>query len=140
MQFQIPQFIEEENKTFGPLTFKQFIYVTGGAGAIFIIYTLIPWKWLAFLFIIPVGVLSALLAFKPINSRPFEVLLEAAFHFISRDKLYLWRREYHGKEATDAGIEIGQAEDTAEPKPGGSQLDELSWNLEVGNQKPRNRG
>jgi hypothetical protein len=141
MQFQIPQFIEEEDKLFGPLTFKQFIYVAGGAGAIFIIYSLIPWTWLAFLIIVPVGVLSALLAFKPINNRSFEILLEAAFHFFSRDKLYLWRREYHPKEpGDDSGVEVRHPDSTESKAIVGSQLDELSWNLEVGNQKPRNRG
>ena len=138
MQFQIPQFIEEEDKLFGPLTFKQFIYVAGGAGAIFIIYTLIPWRWLAFLIIVPVGTLSGFLAFKPVNNRPFEIMLESAFRFISREKLYLWRREQK-EEPSDSIVEIKSNESSVEPKEKGSQLDELSWNLEVGNQKPKNR-
>ena len=32
MRFQVPQFIEIESKIFGPLTFKQFIYLAGGGG------------------------------------------------------------------------------------------------------------
>lgn len=140
MQFQIPQFIEEENKLFGPFTFKQFIYIAGGGGAIFIIWALIPWKLLAILLIIPVGILSALLAFKPINNRSFEVILEAAFHFFSRSKLYLWRREYRPKEPTAPEIETGERESSVGTKTVGSQLDELSWNIEIGNQKPRDRG
>lgn len=139
MQFQIPQFIEEEDKLFGPLTFKQFIYVAGGAGAVFIIYVLIPWRWLAFLIIVPVGTLAGLLAFKPINNRPFELLLEAAFHFISRDKLYLWRREYQEEAKRSANAEAQVSTATEEPKQKESKLDEISWNLEVGNQKPKNR-
>ena len=27
MQYQVPQFIEVEDKIFGPLTFKQFLYI-----------------------------------------------------------------------------------------------------------------
>ncbi|MFM2424198.1 MAG: hypothetical protein RLZZ70_589, partial [Candidatus Parcubacteria bacterium] len=30
MQFEVPQFIEIEDKIFGPLTWKQFLYVGGG--------------------------------------------------------------------------------------------------------------
>ena len=30
MQYQVPQFIEVEDKIFGPLTFKQLVYVVGG--------------------------------------------------------------------------------------------------------------
>jgi hypothetical protein len=29
MQFRVPQFIDIEDKLFGPLTFKQFIYLAG---------------------------------------------------------------------------------------------------------------
>jgi hypothetical protein len=37
-QFHVPQFIEVEDKIFGPLTLKQFLYVIGGAGIVFIMY------------------------------------------------------------------------------------------------------
>src|SRR3990172_12458701 len=42
MQFQVPQFIEIEDKIFGPLTFKQFIYVAGGAGACYLLWRVLP--------------------------------------------------------------------------------------------------
>ena len=42
MQFQVPQFIEIEDKIFGPLTFKQFIYLAGGGGLCFLLYTILP--------------------------------------------------------------------------------------------------
>ncbi|TSC61742.1 MAG: SsrA-binding protein, partial [Parcubacteria group bacterium Athens0416_74] len=32
MQFQVPQFIEVEDKIVGPLTFKQFVFIAGGLG------------------------------------------------------------------------------------------------------------
>ena len=42
MQFQVPQFIEVEDKIVGPLTFKQFIYLAGGGGVIAILYAFLP--------------------------------------------------------------------------------------------------
>ena len=42
MQFQVPQFIEVEDKIFGPLTFKQFVYVLGGAGACYLLWRVLP--------------------------------------------------------------------------------------------------
>ena len=42
MRFQVPQFIEVEDKIFGPLTLKQFIYVFGGGGLCFVFYTFLP--------------------------------------------------------------------------------------------------
>ena len=44
MQFQVPQFIEIEDKIFGPLTFKQFIYLAGGVGASIVLWLYIPYK------------------------------------------------------------------------------------------------
>ncbi len=32
MEYQVPQFIEVEDKIIGPLTLKQFIYVAGASG------------------------------------------------------------------------------------------------------------
>ena len=42
MRFQVPQFIEVEDKIFGPLTFKQFVYVTGGVGLAVILFLFLP--------------------------------------------------------------------------------------------------
>jgi hypothetical protein len=46
MRFQVPQFIEVEDKIFGPLTVKQFIYLAGGAGLVFILYHFLP-TWIS---------------------------------------------------------------------------------------------
>jgi hypothetical protein len=38
MRYQVPQFIDVEDKVIGPLTIKQFIYLAGGAGMCFVIF------------------------------------------------------------------------------------------------------
>nr|HPI66783.1 PrgI family protein [Candidatus Paceibacterota bacterium] len=70
MQFRVPQFIDIEDKLFGPLTFKQFIYLAGGAGLVFVIYKTIPLVFAIFL-MIPVAGLAAALAFYKPNGKPF---------------------------------------------------------------------
>jgi len=42
MQYQVPQFIEIEDKIFGPLTLKQFLYLAGGGGLCLLFFTLLP--------------------------------------------------------------------------------------------------
>ena len=42
MRFQVPQFIEVEDKIFGPFTLKQFIYMAGGCGLSFVTYEFLP--------------------------------------------------------------------------------------------------
>src|SRR5580704_12894864 len=91
MQYQVPQFIEVEDKIFGPLTFRQFIYLAGGGGACLALYTLLP-LWLAVPLMLPVVALAAALAFYKVNGRPFIIAMEHAFSYYIGSKLYLWQQ------------------------------------------------
>ncbi|MGM0629447.1 MAG: PrgI family protein [Patescibacteria group bacterium] len=92
MRFQVPQFIEIEDKIFGPLSFKQFIYVIGGGGLIVLLFFLLP-NFLAFLLAVPVAIFSGALAFYKINNRPFITMTEAALKHFFKKKLYIWKKE-----------------------------------------------
>ena len=60
MQFQVPQFIETEDKIIGPFSIKQFIYVGAAIGISFMLYfTVQAWLWIA-LSLIVVGLALAL--------------------------------------------------------------------------------
>src|SRR3989338_3959861 len=90
-QYQVPQFIEVEDKIFGPLTLKQFIYLAGGGGLCLMFFTLFP-LWLMLILAVPVLTFSAALAFYTINGRPFIVALEHAVSYFFGSKLYLWKQ------------------------------------------------
>ena len=81
MQFRVPQFIDVEDKLFGPLTFKQFVYLAGGAGLIYIVYKVFPF-WAAILLIVPLGILTGLLAFYKVNGKLFVFYLQAGFNYL----------------------------------------------------------
>lgn len=133
MQFQVPQFIDVEDKIFGPLSFKQFLYVIGGIGGCFVLYRFLP-GFVAIPLIILVGGLAAALAFYKINNRPFIVVLEAAFRYFTTTRLYVWRREYKKPSPKEEA-----AAPTAPPaisRLSDSKLKELSWALDV--KKDRN--
>ncbi len=92
MQFETPQFIEIDDKIFGPLTWKQFLYVFGGGIMTLVLFFMVP--FIVFLLIgVPIAALSAALAFYPINNRPFENFLEAMFNYFSRQRLYHWQQK-----------------------------------------------
>lgn len=92
MQFEVPQFIEMEDKIFGPLTWRQFVYLGGGVG--FGVVLFLVTHWLIFIFIgIPIALIAIALAFVPINSRPFSFFLEAVYSYLTRHKLYVWKQE-----------------------------------------------
>lgn len=92
MRFEVPQFIEIEDKIFGPFTWKQFVYLAGGVGLAVVILFTLP----LFLFIligVPAGSLAILLAFYPVNNRPFSTFLEAMLTFYNNTKIYHWHKK-----------------------------------------------
>ena len=128
MQYQVPQFIEIEDKIFGPLTFKQFVYVAGGAGMCFIIYRFIPFPF-SFLIILPLGGFAGALAFYKVNNRPFIDAVESAVRFYLGGKLYLWKK----KDKAPTPEEISQIPKGGiyVPKLSQSRLKELTWSLDI---------
>lgn len=133
MRFEVPQFIEIEDKIFGPFTWKQFVYLGGGVGLAVVLFFVAPF-FVTFLVGIPIALLAAALAFYPVNSRPFSVLLESIWNYYRNERVYYWRRQrdivYKGDNDqnltgittyTDANLPIG----------GDSGLNSLAHKLEL---------
>ncbi len=133
MRFQVPQFIEVEDKIFGQLTLRQFIYLAGGAGLSFLVYTLIGSLVFAAIPILIIMASVAALSFYRFNNRPFIDMLEAAVKYWARAKLFIWKKEAKPK-VEDAQAEAQKAKEYASvmvPKISDSRLKELSWSLDV---------
>jgi hypothetical protein len=92
MQFQIPQFIEVENKIVGPLSLKQFFIVAAGGGIIFILFFFLA-TWLWIIATVFIGSASVALAFIKYNGRPLYRVALTAVGFFWKPKLYLWQRK-----------------------------------------------
>jgi cellulose synthase/poly-beta-1,6-N-acetylglucosamine synthase-like glycosyltransferase len=140
MRFQVPQFIEVEDKIFGPLTIKQFIYLVGGAGLSFLVYSLIGNIYLSLIFILPIVVFAVALAFYKINNKPFINVVEAAFKYFFGEKLYIWKK-------VDKQVVAKETSGTADissfyvPKLSDSKLKDLTWSLDIKQaQNPAQRG
>lgn len=130
MRFQVPQFIDVEDKIFGPLTLKQFIYLVGGAGLAYITYALIGNLLISIVFILPIIAFALALAFYKINNKPFIGVIEAAFNYFTGNKLYIWKKidkvvERKGEVASEPanGFYI--------PKLSDSKLKDLTWGLDI---------
>jgi len=129
VRFQVPQFIEVEDKIFGPFTLKQFIYLAGGIALAFIFYKFL-YFWLAIPFIAVSLALGAGLAFYKINKKPLIYTVEAAFKFYLKNKLYIWKkidkpikREASKEEDVISGLYV--------PRLSDSKLKDLSWSLDI---------
>lgn len=133
MQFHVPQFIEVEDKIFGPFTFKQFIYLAGGAGMAFVVYKILD-SFLPLIitlfFVIPVVALAVAFAFYKINDKPFIYSVEAAFRYYFGEKLYIWKKENRPMEITKKAKK-GDDDNSLVPRLSDSKLKDLSWGLDV---------
>lgn len=92
MRFEVPQFIDVEDKIFGPFTWRQFLYLGGGVGMAVVLF----FTTNIFVFVLiglPLGLIAGALAFYPVNNRPFSFFLESIFNYITKQKLYLWRQQ-----------------------------------------------
>jgi hypothetical protein len=131
MRFQVPQFIEVEDKPFGNiLTLKQFIYLLGGAGAAFIIYHFVGSFFLAAIISLPIVGFALALAFVKINNKPLINTVEAAFNYYLGSKLYIWKKVEKPIKAREIE-EAKAATDFYVPKLSDSKLKDLTWSLDI---------
>jgi len=90
VQYQVPQFIETEDKIVGPFTLRQFIYIAIGGSLSFMLYFSVrPWLWFLFSIFLVGGSLA--LAFVKINGRPLLNLFLSMVAFYWRPQVYLWQ-------------------------------------------------
>lgn len=130
MQFNVPQFIEIEDKIFGPLTWKQFLYVGGGFGMAVVLFLT---NFILFIIIgLPLAALAGALAFYPINNRPFSVFLESAVNYFMSDHQYFWQSDnstVYTEKSGDHDRQITQSQDGQ--KGGRPRIASLSRKLEL---------
>ncbi|MDD4989183.1 MAG: PrgI family protein [Candidatus Pacebacteria bacterium] len=128
MQFQVPQFIEIEDKVFGPLTIKQFLYLAGGAGLSYLLYALLP-SYVSYILILLIMGFALALAFYKVNGKAFILVVEAAFNYVFSKKLYIWKKQDKQIEKKE---ELASEEPVLYvPKLSDSKLKDLAWSLDV---------
>ena len=92
MQFQVPQFIETEDKIAGPLTLKQVLYLVLAGGISLLFYFIFNfWFW-----ILTTALLAALalaFGFAKYNGQPIVKIFFASIGFLWKPRFYLWKRE-----------------------------------------------
>ncbi len=130
MRYQVPQFIEFESKIIGPLTFKQFIYILGGIGGTYIIYKVFGFfPGIILMFIL--WALAGSLAFVKINNKSFIDVLAAGFSYMTKSKLYIWKKIDKPVTAEEKVQDTSVADSFLAPSLSQSKLKDLAWSLDV---------
>jgi hypothetical protein len=131
MQYEVPQFIEVEDKIFGPLTWRQFVYLGGGVGMATVMFFTLPFI-LFLIFGIPLALLAAALSFYPVNNRPFSYFLEALLGYITKPKRYLWRKQQsyvHRENEEQTFLDMNQTPQVV--RRSGKDISSLARKLEM---------
>lgn len=129
MLFNVPQFIDIEDKIVGPFTAKQL-----GWMAIAGILLLIAWSSLdAAAFIIAAMIICALfgaLAFYRPYNQPFQKFIMSGFSYFSKPKVYLWQRHYENIGKISKGPSQKKAAPVRKKSLTGEKIREISSMLD----------
>lgn len=136
MRFQVPQFINIEDKILGPFSVKQFVYLVGGVALVYVSYKFLPF-YLAIFIIAPGAALSLALAFLRPNGKPFIFLLQAAINYALSSRLYLWKHRPKKADPVETAKELNGVPTV--PTLSDSKLKDLTWALDINQNVKRGR-
>ncbi len=132
MQFQVPQFIDIEDKIIGPFTLKQFMYIAGGALLLFILFKTVKF----FILIVLAGPIIALtvsLAFVKMHGQPFISIIKNFFGFLRKPDFYVWKRpkeEIQKQEEEPEIIKVVPSQKRGKLKKK-ERLQDVSWKINI---------
>ncbi len=107
MRFQVPQFVDIEDKVVGPLTLRQFLIYVGavlGLIPVFLVVDLSLFLTIA----LPVIGLAVMFAHVKINQKTLFQVVMNAVTFYGKGQLYIWRRTNQLKLLSVSGDEYGE--------------------------------
>jgi len=114
MQFNIPQFIDKEDKIVGPFTAKQLGWMFGGGAVLLVLWNMLDFSGFLVSAIFVVGIFGSLAFWRPYNQSCISFIF-SLFSFFTKPKFYLWKRvpakdafgvKKTGKKSSDKKAEL----------------------------------
>lgn len=96
-QFVVPQFIDVEDKIFGPITIRQFVILLVAGVVIFLSFRYGDLSLFIFTLAV-VGGAALLFAFVKINGQNFHYFLLNIFQTLRKPSLRIWNKVYTDKD------------------------------------------
>lgn len=96
-QFVVPQFIDVEDKIFGPITTRQFLILLASSLIIFLAFRFGDFAMFVIILIL-FGGGSLILAFVKINGQHFHMFLLNIFQTLKKPSLRVWNKELTNQE------------------------------------------
>ena len=120
MQFQVPQFIDTEDKIVGPLTLRQFIYIAVAFGIFALLYFTVQ-TWVALVLGVLILGIAGAFSFIKIEGRPLVDIALAAAGFFWKPQTYIWQPEHPAVQAPSTKHQA--------PSEGGFSLEKMLANM-----------
>lgn len=136
-QYQVPQFIEIEDRIIGPLTLKQFLYLAFAAAILFVFWFLFNF-YIWIIIAIPISAIAATFAFLKVNDRPFAHFFLSFMKYFTGPKLYIFASATTTVPVPSQRDEAPKASSIPAPgrsAPGrlpSSKIKALALNLDIG--------
>ncbi len=95
MRYQVPQFVDIEDKIIGPLTLKQFLIYVASVMLLVPVY-LVSDLSLFITIAVPVLAIAALFAHFRLHGRSLFTIIGHASNFMARGQVFIWQRDSKG--------------------------------------------
>ncbi|NCF75088.1 MAG: hypothetical protein GWO87_01195 [Xanthomonadaceae bacterium] len=133
-QFVVPQFIDVENKIFGPITIRQFILLMVALLLSIVFYKFVDFISFIFISIFIFGIAS-IFAFSKVNGRPIHYFLLNFIQTSTRPKMRVWCKDFGILEFKSRIIKKEKNEEVVSYRPKileKSKLSKLSLIVDTG--------
>lgn len=134
MQFTVPKFIDQEDKIIAFITVRQFLIMVVAGIMVAICYALfVFWAFVTLTIIIFLA--TGILAFYPVNGRPFHYFLISLIERTKKPGIRVWNKELTDSELRHyIKIKREDAPKKAAPRPrfSTSQLSQLTLVVDTG--------
>jgi len=131
MQFQVPQFIDIEDKVIGPLTVKQFLYILVASVIGFILFKLVNF-FVFIVLLIPIAAITIAFGFLKIHNRPFVELVKNFFGFLKKPDYYIWKKPKIIDPIEEKKIpKLIKKQAPKKKKISKKRLQEINWRIDI---------
>ncbi len=137
MQVPVPQFIDVEDKIFGPFTLRQFAFIFIGGLLIAALFRIFHLSFVFFILALPIAVIFAGIAFGNFNGRHIYNTIPIFISFFTSPKVFVFHRERIQDEVS-ISRPVAKTRDAAAPvstESPRSRLKQLSLLLDQKNQE-----
>ena len=104
MMYNVPQFIDVEDKIAGPLTWRQLLWMIAMAAVVFLLWATFG-GLVSIVLAVPVVLLFVALAFYRPNGQPLVGFVINGFFFLFRPKVIMWDRPTGDGPARRAAVQ-----------------------------------